>query len=106
MVAASQFSILAGGSLGPEAPLVAICASLGGFCSRTLFRIEDRNLVRKHTLMVRLETTVEFFVDFLKELVLTPGAGNGGSIGGILWLSSWRLSFCHGSEFSFRYRVF
>jgi len=51
MVAASQFSILGGGSLGPEAPLVAICAALGGFVSRTVFRCRERNLIRKHTLM-------------------------------------------------------
>jgi H+/Cl- antiporter ClcA len=30
MLLASQFSILGGGSLGPEAPLVAICAALAG----------------------------------------------------------------------------
>jgi H+/Cl- antiporter ClcA len=53
MVLASQFSILAGGSLGPEAPLVAICAALAGFISRTVFRQTSRNIVRKHTLMVR-----------------------------------------------------
>jgi hypothetical protein len=53
MVMASQCSILAGGSLGPEAPLVAICAALGGFVSRSVFGMTDRNLVRKHTLMVR-----------------------------------------------------
>ena len=52
MVAASQFSILGGGSYGPEAPLVAICAALGGFISRKVFKIEQRNIVRKHTLMV------------------------------------------------------
>lgn len=51
MVLASQFSILGGGSLGPEAPLVAICAALGGCVSRTVFRCRERNLIRKHTLM-------------------------------------------------------
>ena len=51
MVCASQFSILGGGSLGPEAPLVAICAALGGFVSRHIFRCQERNLIRKHTLM-------------------------------------------------------
>lgn len=50
-LAASQFSILGGGSLGPEAPLVAICAALGGFISRSLFKTTERNLIRKHTLM-------------------------------------------------------
>jgi len=51
MVVASQFSILGGGSLGPEAPLVAICAALGGFVSRRLYKCQQRNLIRKHTLM-------------------------------------------------------
>jgi hypothetical protein len=51
MVCASQCSILAGGSLGPEAPLVAICAALGGMISKRVFGVEKRNLIRKHTLM-------------------------------------------------------
>lgn len=51
MVFASLFSILAGGSLGPEAPLVAICGAIGGFISRRIFRQEHVNVVRKHTLM-------------------------------------------------------
>jgi H+/Cl- antiporter ClcA len=51
MVYASQFSILGGGSLGPEAPLVAICACLGGWVSRSVFKRTHRNTVRKHTLM-------------------------------------------------------
>ena len=38
MLVASMFSILAGGSLGPEAPLVAICGALSGFVSRRIFR--------------------------------------------------------------------
>lgn len=50
MVAASQMSIIGGGSLGPEAPLVAICASLAGWVSRTLFKQRFKNVVRKHTL--------------------------------------------------------
>lgn len=50
MVAASQLSILGGGSLGPEAPLVAICASIAGWVSITLFKQKYKNLVRKHTL--------------------------------------------------------
>ena len=61
MVAASQFSILAGGSLGPEAPLVAICAALGGFVSRHVFGITNRNLVRKHTLMGMAGALAAFF---------------------------------------------
>jgi len=50
MVAASQLSILGGGSLGPEAPLVAICASIAGWVSISLFKQKYKNLVRKHTL--------------------------------------------------------
>jgi H+/Cl- antiporter ClcA len=61
MVAASQFSILAGGSLGPEAPLVAICAALGGFISRSIFGTTNRNLVRKHTLMGMAGALAAFF---------------------------------------------
>lgn len=61
MVVASQFSIVAGGSLGPEAPLVAICAALGGFVSRHLFSVTDRNLVRKHTLMGMAGALAAFF---------------------------------------------
>jgi len=51
MVVASQCSILGGGSLGPEAPLVAICAAVGGFISRVVFRCTETNVIRKHTLM-------------------------------------------------------
>lgn len=50
MIAASQLSILGGGSLGPEAPLVAICASIAGWVSITLFKQKYKNVVRKHTL--------------------------------------------------------
>lgn len=50
MVAASQLSILGGGSLGPEAPLVAICASIAGWVSMRLFNQRYKNIVRKHTL--------------------------------------------------------
>jgi hypothetical protein len=59
MALASLFSIVAGASVGPEAALVAICATLAGFISQSIFRINpklQRNLVRKHTLMgVRLK---------------------------------------------------
>lgn len=50
MVAASQLSILGGGSLGPEAPLVAICGSIAGWVSINLFKQKYKNIVRKHTL--------------------------------------------------------
>jgi H+/Cl- antiporter ClcA len=61
MVVASQFSILGGGSLGPEAPLVAICACLGGWVSRTVFKRTNRNIVRKHTLMGMAGALAAFF---------------------------------------------
>jgi H+/Cl- antiporter ClcA len=61
MVVASQFSILGGGSLGPEAPLVAICASIGGWVSRTVFKRKNRNVVRKHTLMGMAGALAAFF---------------------------------------------
>jgi Chloride channel protein EriC len=61
MVCASQFGILGGGSLGPEAPLVAICAALGGFVSRVIFKRTDRNIIRKHTLMGMAGALAAFF---------------------------------------------
>ena len=69
MVFASLFSILAGGSLGPEAPLVAICGAIGGFISRKIFRQKHLNVVRKHTLMGMSGALAAFF-----------GAPMGGSI--------------------------
>ena len=54
MIIASLFSIVAGASVGPEAALVAVCATLAGYISRNLFGTDpktQRNLVRKHTLM-------------------------------------------------------
>ena len=56
-----MFSILGGGSLGPEAPLVAICAALGGFVSRRIFKQRNRNVVRKHTLMGMAGALAAFF---------------------------------------------
>lgn len=61
MVCASQFGILGGGSLGPEAPLVAVCAALGGFVSRVIFKRTDRNIIRKHTLMGMAGALAAFF---------------------------------------------
>merc|ERR1719343_91308 len=61
MLLASQFSILGGGSLGPEAPLVAICAALGGFVSRRVFKQTHRNVIRKHTLMGMAGALAAFF---------------------------------------------
>lgn len=51
MVLTSLFSITGGYSIGPEAPLVAICAALGGFVSRHIFKRTNKNIIRKHTLM-------------------------------------------------------
>lgn len=61
MLCASQFSILGGGSLGPEAPLVAICASFSGFISRKIFRQTRMNIIRKHTLMGMACALAAFF---------------------------------------------
>jgi len=61
MVFASLFSILAGGSLGPEAPLVAICGAIGGFISRRIFRQKYVNVIRKHTLMGMAGALAAFF---------------------------------------------
>jgi H+/Cl- antiporter ClcA len=51
----------AGGSLGPEAPLVAICGALGGFVSRRIFRQSSTNVVRKHTFMGMAGALAAFF---------------------------------------------
>ncbi|KAL7530249.1 hypothetical protein ACHAWF_003298 [Thalassiosira exigua] len=61
MVAASQCTILAGASLGPEAPLVVICAATAGWISRTIFKQRDRNVVRKHTFMGMAGALAAFF---------------------------------------------
>jgi hypothetical protein len=61
MIVASMLSILAGSSLGPEAPLVAICGALGGFVSRRIFRQKYVNVVRKHTLMGMAGALAAFF---------------------------------------------
>eukprot|EP00579_Thalassiosira_antarctica_P000987 CAMPEP_0201868202 /NCGR_PEP_ID=MMETSP0902-20130614/2191_1 /ASSEMBLY_ACC=CAM_ASM_000551 /TAXON_ID=420261 /ORGANISM="Thalassiosira antarctica, Strain CCMP982" /LENGTH=721 /DNA_ID=CAMNT_0048393519 /DNA_START=46 /DNA_END=2211 /DNA_ORIENTATION=- len=61
MVASSLFSILAGASLGPEAPLVAICAATAGFLSRKVFKQTNRNVVRKHTFMGMAGALAAFF---------------------------------------------
>lgn len=58
---ASFCSILAAGSYGPEAPLVAICGALGGFVSRRIFGERHRNVVRKHTLMGMAGALSAFF---------------------------------------------
>lgn len=61
MIAASMFTILAGASLGPEAPLVAICAATAGFVSRSIFHQKNKNVVRKHTFMGMAGALSAFF---------------------------------------------
>lgn len=61
MIAASQFSIIGGGSLGPEAPLVAVCAGVAGFISRKVFKTKNKNVLRKHTLMGMCAALAAFF---------------------------------------------
>ncbi|KAL7539120.1 hypothetical protein ACHAXR_011005 [Thalassiosira sp. AJA248-18] len=93
MVAASLFTILAGASLGPEAPLVAICAATAGFISRKVFKQKNRNVVRKHTFMgmsgalsaffgvplggslFALEVTSRFGVEYFEHLIEAIFAG-------------------------------
>lgn len=71
MLFASQFSIIGGGSLGPEAPLVAICASTGGWVSRVLFKQKYKNVVRKHTLCGMVSSAIQLPLCFFA-LPLSP----------------------------------
>jgi H+/Cl- antiporter ClcA len=93
MIAASMFTILSGASLGPEAPLVAICAATAGFISRKVFKQTNRNVVRKHTFMgmagalsaffgvplggslFALEVTSRFGVEYFEHLIEAIFAG-------------------------------
>jgi len=61
MIVASIFSIIGAGSLGPEAPVVAMCACLSGFISLNIFKTKNRNVVRKHTLMGMAGALSAFF---------------------------------------------
>jgi len=61
MTVASLFTILAGGSLGPEAPLVAICAATAGLISRNMFKQTNTNVIRKHTFMGMAGALSAFF---------------------------------------------
>ena len=61
MLASSMFTILSGASLGPEAPLVAICAATAGFISRHAFQQKNRNTIRKHTFMGMAGALSAFF---------------------------------------------
>lgn len=49
-ICCSLFSIAAGGSLGPEAPLVAVSASASGYISMQFFK-HDMVMVRKCTII-------------------------------------------------------
>lgn len=61
MILASEFSITGGGSLGPEAPIVAICAGIAGLLSRKVFKTTNVNVIRKHTLMGMCSALAAFF---------------------------------------------
>merc|ERR1712232_945817 len=61
MILASLLFMFAGGSLGPEAPLGGICASIAGWVSRKVFKQTDRNMIRKHTLMGLAGALAGFF---------------------------------------------
>ena len=61
MICASLCTIIGGASLGPEAPLGAICASLGGSVSRHIFKQTKPNVIRKHTLMGMSGALAAFF---------------------------------------------
>jgi H+/Cl- antiporter ClcA len=61
MVVASFFTVLGAASLGPEAPLVAICGALAGWVSRDLFHERHANVTRKHTLMGMAGALAAFF---------------------------------------------
>jgi H+/Cl- antiporter ClcA len=62
MVVCSFFSITLGAaSLGPEAPLVAICGATAGWISRSIFGERYSHVVRKHTLMGMAGALSAFF---------------------------------------------
>jgi H+/Cl- antiporter ClcA len=62
MTVSSFFGItLAAASLGPEAPLVAICGALAGWISQTVFGEKYAHVVRKHTLMGMAGALAAFF---------------------------------------------
>jgi hypothetical protein len=102
MVCASQFSIVGGGSLGPEAPLVAICAALGGFVSRNVFKVSERNLVRKHTVskVFRFgDARKGFGGNFHPNVRMMPTVdGHGRGPRSIFWMPIRRLSLCTGGQ--------
>ena len=115
MIASSMFTILAGASLGPEAPLVAICAATAGFISRRIFKQKNTNVLRKHTFMgmagalsaffgvplggsiFALEVTSRFGVEYFEHLIEAIFAGEicvavFRSLAGLPLGSIWRLT--------------
>ena len=74
--------MLAGASMGPEAPMAAICAATAGLMSRKVFRQKSRNVVRKHTIMGVAGGLSAFF-----------GAPLGGSIFALEALSRFGLEY-------------
>jgi H+/Cl- antiporter ClcA len=115
MIASSMFTILAGASLGPEAPLVAICAATAGFISRRIFKQRNTNVLRKHTFMgmagalsaffgvplggsiFALEVTSRFGVEYFEHLIEAIFAGEicvavFRSLAGLPLGSIWRLT--------------
>lgn len=50
MLVVSLFSVCAGGSLGPEAPLLTLCASLVGFIYKEVV-VTKKKLLRQFSLM-------------------------------------------------------
>ena len=61
MILASLASIVGAGSLGPEAPLITICATIAGWVSRSVFAQRYKNLIRRHTLCGMACATAAFF---------------------------------------------
>lgn len=50
MLVVSLFSVCAGGSLGPEAPLLTLCASLVGFIYKEVV-VTEKKMLRQFSLM-------------------------------------------------------
>jgi hypothetical protein len=50
MLVVSLFSVCAGGSLGPEAPLLTLCASLVGFIYKEII-VTEKKMLRQFSLM-------------------------------------------------------
>lgn len=77
MFVCSLFSVCAGGSLGPEAPLLTLCASLVGFIYKEIF-VTELSMLRQFSLMGMSAGLSAFF-----------GASMGGA--SHLWPWAWSL---------------